>query len=602
MAANIPEVMEESETPTFIHQDRTWRPNKRARIQDGLISSSETDDALLMRQQHALGMLAVMQSMHQRRELCDVTLVVQGRSILAHRLVLAACSPYFNAMFTSELRECNEKTVTLQDMDHVAIQEIVNFAYSAKVSVTEDNVQSVLKAACLLQIEPVIGLCCEFLKTQLHPSNCLGIRGFAERHGCFELQQAADAFAQQNFCQVAQQEEFLHLGVEDLIDLIRRDALNVPKEEDVYEGVMRYVDQNREERIPRVGEIFEHVRLPLLSWEFLHSRVKEDNVVTTDEKCKSFFDEARRYHASQFYPGLHWEVSIRTLPRHSFSRSIYIYVVGGELNPGRTTTSTVERYTPALNCWTSVNPMGSPRRGVGTVMLDKILYAVGGSDNAALNVVECFDPATGGWRYLAPLQEPRSSVAVAAAGGYVYAFGGYNGMTSSRTVERFNPNTNEWKHTTEMTSPRSMAAAVTHGTSIYVIGGYDGSADLSSVECFSPGVKKWRTVSPMHTARSMVAATAFKERIYVVGGCHCSISLASVEVYNPANDTWTQAQAMHHPRSGVGLAAINQRLYALGGYDGNEYLRSVEMYEKEEDEWTVVSNMETPRRRFGCCS
>ncbi|XP_038044815.1 kelch-like protein diablo [Patiria miniata] len=602
MAVNIPEVMEENETPTFIHQDPTWQPNKKARIQDGVISSSETDDTLLMRHRHALGMLAVMQTMHQRRELCDVTLMVQDHPIPAHRLVLAACSPYFNAMFTSELKECNEKTVTLRDMDHVAIQEIVNFAYSAKVNVTEENVQSVLKAACVLQIEQVISLCCEFLKTQMHPSNCLGIKSFAERHGCFELQQAADTFAQQNFCQVVQQDEFLHLSVEDLVDLIRRDALNVPKEEDVYESVMRYLNQNREERCKRVGEIFEHVRLPLLSWEFLHSRVKEDNVVTKDEKCKGFFDEARRYHASQFYPGLHWEVSIRTLPRHSFSRSIYIYVVGGEMNPGRATTGAAERYTPALNCWTSIAPMNSPRRGVGTVMLDKILYAVGGADNTALDAVECFDPPVGAWRYLAPLQEPRSSVAVAASGGNVYAFGGYNGMTSSRTVERYDPNTNEWKYTPDMTSPRSMAAAVAHGTNIYVIGGYDGSSDLSSVECFSPMVKKWRAVSPMHTARSMVAATSFKERIYVAGGCHCSVSLASVEVYNRATDAWILVQPMNHPRSGVGLAAINQRLYALGGYDGSEYLSSVEVYEKEKDEWTVVSNMEAPRRRFGCCS
>ena len=325
--ADLYEIIEENETPTFSQQGKTWMPNKRARIQEEIISSSETDDMLQLRHRHALGMLTLMHTMYQRQELCDVTLLVQGHAIQAHRLVLAACSPYFNAMFTSELKECRERSVTIQDMEHIAIKEIVNFAYSAKVDITEENVQSVLKAACVLQIDQVMNLCCAFLITQMHPSNCLGIRAFAESHGCFELQQAADIFAQQNFCQVAQQEEFLHLSIEDLIDLVKRDALNVPKEEDVYEAVMRYLNHNRE-RCKRVGEIFEHVRLPLLSWEFLHSRVKEDKFVTEDERCKSFFDEARRYHASQFYPGLYWEVSIRTLPRHSFSRSLYIYVVG----------------------------------------------------------------------------------------------------------------------------------------------------------------------------------------------------------------------------------------------------------------------------------
>lgn len=45
--------------------------------------------------------LANINMLQKRRELCDVVLIVGGRKIFAHRVILSACSPYFHAMFTS---------------------------------------------------------------------------------------------------------------------------------------------------------------------------------------------------------------------------------------------------------------------------------------------------------------------------------------------------------------------------------------------------------------------------------------------------------------------------------------------------------------------
>ncbi len=56
-------------------------------------------------------------------------------------------------------------------------------------------VQVLLPAAGLLQLQEVKKACCEFLITQLHPTNCLGIRAFADLHACMELLNLANTYA-----------------------------------------------------------------------------------------------------------------------------------------------------------------------------------------------------------------------------------------------------------------------------------------------------------------------------------------------------------------------------------------------------------------------
>jgi len=56
-----------------------------------------------------------------------------------------------------------------------------------------------LPAANLLQLHDVQDACCDFLQSQLHPTNCLGIKAFADLHGCMELLSSSESYIQQHF-------------------------------------------------------------------------------------------------------------------------------------------------------------------------------------------------------------------------------------------------------------------------------------------------------------------------------------------------------------------------------------------------------------------
>ena len=57
------------------------------------------------------------------------------------RVILSACSPYFRAMFTGELAESRATEVTIRDVDEQAMEQLVEFCYTAHIVVEESNVQ-----------------------------------------------------------------------------------------------------------------------------------------------------------------------------------------------------------------------------------------------------------------------------------------------------------------------------------------------------------------------------------------------------------------------------------------------------------------------------
>jgi len=76
----------------------------------------------------------------------------------------------------------------------------------------------------------VAGACCEFMASHLHPSNCVGVRNFAELHGHRELMSRADQFILQNFTLVAASEEFHEMTATNLEAVIASSYLNVRSE------------------------------------------------------------------------------------------------------------------------------------------------------------------------------------------------------------------------------------------------------------------------------------------------------------------------------------------------------------------------------------
>ena len=62
------------------------------------------------------------------------------------------------SMFTSEMSECHTRTVTIYDVDESAFVSLIEFAYTARITLTTDNVQTLLYACSILQVFNTVSL------------------------------------------------------------------------------------------------------------------------------------------------------------------------------------------------------------------------------------------------------------------------------------------------------------------------------------------------------------------------------------------------------------------------------------------------------------
>lgn len=168
-------------------------------------------------------------------------------------------------MFNGSLRESQEEEITLGEVLGEPLEMLVQYCYSGRIDLREENVEILLATACLLQMHSVVTACCNFLAKQLHPSNCIGFALFAEQQSCYTLLDLANKYTNNHFMSVSKNQEFFHLNVKQLGNLLKSDDLNVTSEQDVFHALMSWVKSDQSIREQHIPELLSLVRLPLLS-------------------------------------------------------------------------------------------------------------------------------------------------------------------------------------------------------------------------------------------------------------------------------------------------------------------------------------------------
>lgn len=93
---------------------------------------------------------SVFSCLLENESFVDVTLACDGKSIKAHKMVLSACSPYFQSLFFDN--PCQHPIIIMRDVKWPELKAAVEFMYKGEVSVEKQNISPLLRVAEMLKI------------------------------------------------------------------------------------------------------------------------------------------------------------------------------------------------------------------------------------------------------------------------------------------------------------------------------------------------------------------------------------------------------------------------------------------------------------------
>lgn len=129
-------------------QQQQQQPQKQSETIEPL--SSNPQQFCLRWNNYQSNLTSVFDQLLQNESFVDVTLVCDGHSIKAHKIVLSACSPYFQDLFFEN--PCKHPVIIMLDIKWPVLKAAVDFMYKGEINVCQDQISPLLRVAEMLKI------------------------------------------------------------------------------------------------------------------------------------------------------------------------------------------------------------------------------------------------------------------------------------------------------------------------------------------------------------------------------------------------------------------------------------------------------------------
>ena len=152
-----------------------------------------------------------MTKMLTDQTLMDVTLQVKDKEFKAHKIVLAAASPVFEAMFKEGTKEREDNFVKVEDIDSDVFEVFLRYLYSGQVDQLDEMVSGLLAVADKYDVQPLREICMRHMAKNISVDNAVDVLALAHRHSIDSIKSVASNYLKDNFSAVTQTDSWTSL-------------------------------------------------------------------------------------------------------------------------------------------------------------------------------------------------------------------------------------------------------------------------------------------------------------------------------------------------------------------------------------------------------
>ncbi|QHR82677.1 kelch-like protein [Brazilian porcupinepox virus 1] len=501
----------------------------------------------------------------------DIVIVVEGKKIKAHKVILASSSDYFKSILCNDFLEKSLYEIKIFGIDYRTFITLIDYIYSGKIDINETNVEILLIKADYLQINTVVKLCEDYIKTKISISNCIRIFNFCKNFNRHKLMNMSLYYIIFHVSKLYDSPEFNNLQEDEIINILSNDLLNVIDEDIVALFIIKWLLYNNITSSSK--KLLSVIRTKYLSKQIFRL-LMDTKSICNNKECIDYL-----------------RTDINTLPRKMTEG--YMLAIGGKDKHNKTY---IEIMSPITNEWIVLSYMKYNKNMFNVALLDDIIYIIGGTIYGEITgSVLSYNLMTDTWGDVAALSSPRYGSSVVTKDSRIYIFGGKGKIGYLTKVESWKPNNSNWKRLPSLLEPRANISSVVVNDVIYLFGGIHENGNTGTYECIQDVEiltdNGWEKKTRLPKSVACCAVAAHNDDVFVAGGYIINVNgvintvTDDVYMYNTIDNTWSDIPKLNIPRNDASLCYIYNKLYIIGGFTGNSYTNTVEVYDNEKCRW-----------------